>query len=89
MKVKFFAYIRDYTNCKETDFEYCETLEMLLRRLSEAYGEKFRNKVFQGNQLSKEVIILVNGRHIAHLDGISTKLNREDVVAIFPVVAGG
>lgn len=89
MKVKFFAYIRDYTKCKEIDCEYHETVEILLKKLSEVYGEKFRNKVFQGSQLSKEVIILVNGRHITHLDGIDTKLNKEDVVAIFPVVAGG
>ena len=35
------------------------------------------------------VIIMVNGRHINHLGGISTILTDSDTVQIFPVVAGG
>ena len=36
-----------------------------------------------------DVIILVNGRHIEHLDGVATKLTEDDYVAITPLVAGG
>jgi sulfur-carrier protein len=89
MEVKFFAYIRDYTKCKETNIACEETVEKLLLKLSEMYGDQFRSKVFSGNELSKEIIVLVNGRHIVHLDGINTKLENDDVVSIFPVVAGG
>lgn len=89
MEVKFFAYIRDYTNCKETKLAYEGTVEELLIKLSDIYGERFRSKVFNKNELSKEIIILVNGRHIVHLDGIKTKLESDDIISIFPVVAGG
>jgi len=89
MEVKFFAYIREYTNCKETKIAYEETVEKLLLKLSDIYGNQFRSKIFSGNELSKEIIVLVNGRHIVHLDGIKTKLENDDVVSIFPVVAGG
>ena len=32
---------------------------------------------------------MVNGRHITHLQGVTTPLTEQDVVALFPVVAGG
>ena len=35
------------------------------------------------------MIILVNGRNILHLNGVQTPLNPDDVVAVFPMVAGG
>jgi len=88
-EVKFFAYIRDYTKCKETKIENEETVEKLLLRLSDIYGDQFRKRIFSGSELSKEIIILVNGRHIVHLNGINTKLKSGDTVSIFPVVAGG
>lgn len=91
MQVKYFAYIRDYTKTKEAIEEDKETLKELLHHLSNKYGEKFRNKALKnnGDELGDEIIILVNGRHVAHLDGINTKLKSTDVVQIFPVVAGG
>ncbi|MEG2419744.1 MAG: MoaD/ThiS family protein [Eubacterium sp.] len=42
-----------------------------------------------GETLGDEIIILVNGRHVEHLNGIHTPLVPSDTVAIFPVVAGG
>jgi sulfur-carrier protein len=89
MVVKFFAYIRDYTKTKETTFEKCETVKELLHKLCSQYGKKFEDKVFVDGELSSEIIILVNGRHILHYDGIKTKLSAEDEISIFPVVAGG
>jgi len=89
MKVMFFAYIRDYTGTKETYYQHCQTLKELLEKLSDQYGEKFRAKIFQGENLGPEIIILVNGRHVEHLAGLATKLNEYDEISIFPVVAGG
>ena len=43
----------------------------------------------QGGKLSDTMIILVNGRNILHLNGVQTPLNPDDVVAVFPMVAGG
>ncbi|WP_041580486.1 ubiquitin-like small modifier protein 1 [Bacillus sp. 1NLA3E] len=89
MIIKFFAYIRDYTHTKETNMDQCETVEELLKKLCSKYGKKLENKVFEDNKLSAEIIILVNGRHIDHCNGIHTKLKQDDVICIFPVVAGG
>jgi molybdopterin synthase sulfur carrier subunit len=89
MIVKFFAFIRDYTKTKEIAFEKCETVNELLCRLCDKYGQKFKDKIFVNGELSSEIIILVNGRHISHYEGIDTKLSSEDEISIFPVVAGG
>jgi sulfur-carrier protein len=89
MVIKFFAYLRDYTHTKETKIDKCETVEELLKVLCSLYGKRFEEKISIEGRLSSEVIILVNGRHITHLDEISTKLSKEDEISIFPVVAGG
>ncbi|WP_071394709.1 MoaD family protein [Bacillus tuaregi] len=89
MMIKFFAYVRDYTHKKVIEMEPCETVEELLKVLSSRYGKPFKTNVFPDNKLSDEMIILVNGRHIDHCDGVHTKLMDEDVICIIPVVAGG
>jgi molybdopterin converting factor small subunit len=40
-------------------------------------------------QLGSWVVILINGRNMNIFDGLDTELNDNDVVAIFPPVAGG
>lgn len=89
MKIKFFAYFRDYTNVKEVEIEYSGILKGLLEELCVLYGRKFEKEIFVGHDLSDSVIILINGRNIAHLDGLNTPLNENDEICIFPVVAGG
>lgn len=89
MKILFFADLRQCTNCKETSIECCSTVEELLQILCSMYGKKFENRVLKGKGWSDEIIVLVNGRNIINMDGIKTGLNRDDIISIFPVVAGG
>ncbi len=91
MRVKFFATFRDYTLCKETDFPYQHDMYSLLHALSDHFGSDFRKKALSpdGQEIGSETIVMVNGRHVQHLGGIHTTLVPEDIVAIFPVVAGG
>lgn len=89
MKIKFFAFIRDYTGTKETTSECRSDLRELLYELCDVYGKRFSEKIFIGDKLSDDIIILINGRHIQHLKGLDTGLGEEDVISIFPKVAGG
>ncbi|MBA1335649.1 MAG: hypothetical protein HPY66_1275 [Firmicutes bacterium] len=90
MKIKFFAYIRDYTGSKEIEYNRCATVQELLDELCIKYGIKFRKLIFtDDHQLSDEIIILVNGRSIVHLNFLNTPLKQDDEISIFPVVAGG
>lgn len=89
VRVLFFAGIRELTHTKETEVA-AGSLEELLRELAARYGRKFESAVYGAAGLSREVIITVNGRHLAHLpDGLKTKLAPGDTVSIFPLVAGG
>jgi molybdopterin synthase sulfur carrier subunit len=90
MRVKFFAYLRDYTGCKETDVPCQETIDGLIRILADQYGPRLRDKMLAPDGgLGPEIIILINGRHIAHLGGLNASLCENDTVQIFPMVAGG
>ena len=89
MKVKFFAFLRDYTKTKEVDINGCNTVLELLNLLGDKYGKNLRQKLFKNSELSDEIIILVNGRHIIHLNGVNTEIKENDEISIFPVVAGG
>ena len=90
MRVKFFAYLRDYTGCSETEMPVAATVGELARILGDRYGPRLRNKMLAENgELGPEIIIMINGRHVVHLGGFDAPLKSDDVVQIFPVVAGG
>jgi molybdopterin synthase sulfur carrier subunit len=89
--VKFFAGIRDKTGCKETNIPHEKDVRALLYALSAKYGAGLQTKLLSedGMRLGPGIIIFVNGRNLEHLGGIETPLQPDDVVLVFPVVAGG
>ena len=90
MTVKYFADIRSLTGRgEETWTKAAPDMRSLLKGLAAQYGAAFENRVFQGDQLSDTMIIFINGRDIVHLEGLDSPLKNDDVVAVFPVVAGG
>ena len=90
MRVKFFAYLRDYTGCSETDMPFAPTIGHLARILCERYGPKLREKLLPADgELGPDIIVMINGRHVAHLGDINAPLKDDDTVQIFPKVAGG
>jgi len=78
MRVKFFAYLRDYTGCSETDMPLVPTIGDLARNLCERYGSRLREKLLPAGagkeELGPDIIIMINGRHIAHLGNIDATL---------------
>jgi len=90
MKLKFFATYRDLTGCKEIDMAAPRDARALLEALGSRYGPAMREKLFtESGEISREAILLVNGRHFADLEGGKTPLSDEDTVSLFPMVAGG
>ncbi|HOO64784.1 MAG TPA: MoaD/ThiS family protein [Synergistaceae bacterium] len=89
IRVLFFATFREYTGEKETSANGVTSVEELLRLLGRRYGDAFESHVFEGNTLSSQAILMVNGRHIAHTGGASTPLKEGDTVALFPLLGGG
>ncbi|HHW54610.1 MAG: MoaD family protein [bacterium] len=89
MKVKFLSDIRDCAGVREETLKFSGTVGELLLHLSHKYGNTFRKTVLTGDQVSDRIVILVNGRNIAYLNGTDTVLGEEDEVSIFPVLSGG
>jgi molybdopterin synthase sulfur carrier subunit len=91
MLVKFFADIRHLCGGREQQQHAgaAPTVRKLLEELSDQHGAAFRRRVFEGDGLSRTLIVFVNGQNVEHLRGIETPLGPEDVIAIFPMIAGG
>ncbi|WP_245522780.1 ubiquitin-like small modifier protein 1 [Thermanaerovibrio velox] len=84
----FFATFRELAGRREDQAE-ASTVRELLEVLSRRYGRSFHDAVLKDGAMSDQVIVLVNGHHVAHLDGEETRLNPDDQVSIFPVIGGG
>jgi molybdopterin synthase sulfur carrier subunit len=91
MQVKFFATYRQITGHQRIELPAPENVLELLRNLSDEYGSELRDWLLTADGCDKgdNAIVLVNGRHIEHLDGVATTLNDSDTLALFPLVAGG
>jgi sulfur-carrier protein len=89
--VKFFADVRRLAGCEAERFSgAAPTLGALLHALADRHGAAFEQRVFDASgRLSDTLIVLVNGRNVEHLAGEGTALAPDDVVSVFPMVAGG
>ena len=90
MLAKFFATYRQITGCRTCEVPAPANVLTLMHDLAQRWPA-FRNLVLNedGTGLGDDVIVLVNGRHIEHLDGADTALTEQDYVAVTPLVAGG
>jgi molybdopterin synthase sulfur carrier subunit len=92
VKVKFFTSLREITGKKvdEIHLQNAITVEELLTLLSEKYGKKFREYIYNKKEKVQDFLsFLVNGKNINVLQGFDTELKQGDTVAILPPVGGG
>jgi molybdopterin synthase sulfur carrier subunit len=91
MQVRYFAYYRDFTGCRSEEFPAPTNIGTLLVSLGVRYGREMRSKLLSDDKkaLGPDAIVLINGRNIAHLGELEAPLDDDDIVAIFPMVAGG
>jgi molybdopterin synthase sulfur carrier subunit len=66
-----------------------KTVRQLLQILGEKYAGFLQRILENDGQLRPYVSILENGRNIKFLNGLDTTLAENDVIAIFPPLAGG
>lgn len=86
-KVQLFATYRDAAGIKEfvTSARSAGELFGIIRtQYPSLYAE-----MFDKGELRPLVKVLVNGRHIQFLHGLDTPLGDEDIVSLFPPLAGG
>lgn len=94
IRVKAFLTLRKAMNGRASLEMEAEklTLKELLESLSLRFGDEFANSLRdpQIEPESRNIQILVNGRHYRHLPGkLDAELKDGDEIALFPFVAGG
>ena len=89
VKTKFFAYFREAFDGREREIVLPEGSAVgdLLDVVCDT--SKRRAEVFEGNALKPMVIVMKNGTSINSLAGLATRLEDDDVIAVFPFIAGG
>ena len=88
--IKIFAQFRELLkkNKIEMEIENGADIFQVMNSLCSLYN--IRDEIFDKNNEIKEwVKILKNGRQIKFLNGIKTKLEQGDEIALFPPVSGG
>jgi len=91
IRVLYYAGIRELAGTLETRVEdFSGTLVGLLRYLEERHGIFLADSSqAEGTDLLSDLIIMINGRHIAHIGGLDAPVTDGDIVTIFPLVGGG
>jgi len=91
--VKYVAIARDITRTREETIETNNscTVRDLLGLLSEKYGQKMRDYLFDPatGQPRPHLQFLLNGRSVQTINGFETTLADDSTLLIFPPVGGG
>lgn len=94
VSVRFFTVLREITGKREENLQFAAeekvTVSLVLRKLAQMYGKDFADYVFAtSGEVRGFLQFLVNGKSVAALEGLETRLADGDVLAIVPPVGGG
>ena len=91
MKVKLFTTLKQLVGKKEIEvtLEGRDTVGSVVARLVADYPALGEHILDDEGNLEGYINVFVNRRSVRFLDGLNTSLNEDDVLAIFPPVAGG
>jgi len=89
--VRAYAALREVIGARETTLAIPpgETLGGLLERLCGTYAGLRAHLFYSAGRTKPHIIILKNGRNVASLQQLDTPIAEDDVIALFPPVAGG
>jgi len=90
VRVKLFASFQEITGVKEIELEV-QDVRGIMNKIADLFpameAEMFTSS--GRGELRPRVKVMVNGRNIDFLDGLDTKVDAKDRIAVFPPVAGG
>ena len=95
VSVRFFTSLREIVGKKEETLDFSEevkvTVDIVLKTLKQYYGKPFIEYVYdrETGKIKGFLQLLVNGRSASTLNGLQTKLETGDILAILPPVGGG
>ncbi len=85
--VKFFSTLRNITEVHEAVIEQEGSVYDILNALFSNYGS-LKEAIFD-EKGDIYINILLNGRNIEYLNGLSTRVRQHDTLYLFPQIAGG
>jgi len=93
VRVRYFASLRELVGKREEVVEMEDVADVagLLRILTDRHGEKFGGFVFDrdGRTVRRSLQFLVDGKNVASLEGLRTRVRDGSEFAILPPVGGG
>ncbi|MCW4018107.1 MAG: MoaD/ThiS family protein [Candidatus Bathyarchaeota archaeon] len=94
VSVRFFTVLREVTSKKEDTIEFPDekvTIAAALKALADRYGKPFTDYVYDPNNGNVKGFLqfFINGRSTSATEGLESKLQDGDVLAIVPPVGGG
>ena len=92
VKIMFLSVLVDITQIEELNLPIDDgsNIKNMLEKLSLKFGKKFEDLIFKASEdLSKYVIITINGKDIRTLDGLNTIIQLNDEISFIPAIAGG
>lgn len=89
--IRAYATLREVIGSRETTLTLTpgETMGGLLENLCGTYPGLRQHLFESAGRTKPHIIILKNGRNIASLRQLDTPIDEDDVIALFPPVAGG
>jgi len=90
-RVLFYAGVRERVGTFETRVEeFSGTLAGLIEHLEGLHGVSLADlSQTKDTDLLSVLIIMINGRHVAHIGGLDASISDGDTVSIFPLIGGG
>jgi MoaD family protein len=95
VSVRFFTSLRETIGKKEEPLTFPDnqtvTIETILETLKQRHGKPFTEYIYnQKNGKPRSFLqFLINGKSATTLNGLKTKMQNGDVLAILPPVGGG
>ncbi|MBA7534424.1 hypothetical protein ES705_26670 [subsurface metagenome] len=92
VKIIFLSVLVDITQIEELTLPIDDgsNIKNMLEQLSSKFGKKLEDLIFKASEnLSKYVIVTINGKDIRTLDGLNTKIQIDDEISFIPAIAGG
>ncbi|MDP8214370.1 MAG: MoaD family protein [Candidatus Euphemobacter frigidus] len=86
--VRFYSLLRDKLGKKEVKVE-ARNVAQAMDRLKEIFGSRWTDALYKGGRMNESYIFLINGQRIFLNNFPETRLDDEEMLHIFPPVAGG
>ncbi|WP_069808186.1 MoaD/ThiS family protein [Vulcanisaeta thermophila] len=91
VQVKFLASLYEVTKVLKTELDLPDgaTIRDLIQAIDQRVSPNFSKVILDDGKLKDQYVILVNGRSVDFLNGLSTKLSNGDEVVFLPPAGGG